>query len=93
MMRRNFLREFNLAVMQAASVPRTMGTNGDRVVSSVEDYRANADECMDWARTARSERERLIFIQMAQTWQQAAMLLEACRKNDKPKELTKSECA
>jgi hypothetical protein len=33
---------------------------------------------MDWARTARSERERATFIRMAETWLQAAALLEAC---------------
>jgi hypothetical protein len=33
---------------------------------------------MDWARTARSERECLIFVQMAQTWLQAAIILERC---------------
>ena len=49
---------------------------------SAKEYRANADECMDWARTARSERERSIFIQMAQTWLHAAMLLETCSKNN-----------
>jgi hypothetical protein len=39
---------------------------------SVEEYRANAQECFDWARTAKSERERAIFIEMAQTWLVAA---------------------
>ena len=53
-------------------------------MSSAKEYRANADECMDWARTARSERERSIFIQMAQTWQHAAMLLETCSANKQP---------
>ena len=32
---------------------------------------------MDWARTARSERERAIFLQMAETSLQAAALLES----------------
>jgi hypothetical protein len=31
---------------------------------------------MDWARTARSDRERAIFLQMAETWRQAADRLE-----------------
>jgi hypothetical protein len=43
---------------------------------SATEFRENADECMDWARTARSERERAIFLQMAETWLQAAALLE-----------------
>ena len=39
---------------------------------SAEEYRAFAKECMDWARTAKSDRERDIFEQMALTWTQAA---------------------
>jgi hypothetical protein len=57
-------------------------------MSSAKEYRANADECMDWARTARSERERSIFIQMAQTWLHAAMLLETCSNNKQPAKRT-----
>jgi hypothetical protein len=45
---------------------------GTRVVSTIEDYRSYADECFGWARTARTERERGIFIQMARTWLEAA---------------------
>jgi hypothetical protein len=41
-------------------------------VSSVEELRANSDECLDWARTARTERERQIFLQMARAWLEAA---------------------
>ena len=41
-------------------------------MSSVEELRANADECLDWARTARTEREREIFLQMARAWLEAA---------------------
>ena len=48
---------------------------GERVVSPKE-LRENAEECMDWARTARSDRERAIFLQMAETWRQAADRLE-----------------
>jgi hypothetical protein len=47
-----------------------------RVVNSASEYREHADECFDWARTARSERERLIFIQMAKTWLRAAFIAE-----------------
>jgi hypothetical protein len=42
------------------------------VMPSSEEYREYARECMDWARTARSERERAIFVEMAQTWLAAA---------------------
>jgi len=49
--------------------------DGERIVSPKE-LRENAEECMDWARTARSDRERAIFLQMAETWLQAADRLE-----------------
>jgi hypothetical protein len=39
---------------------------------SVEEYRTFAKECLDWARTAKSDREREIFEQMALTWIEAA---------------------
>jgi hypothetical protein len=42
-------------------------------VSSAEQYRTYADECFGWARTAKTAREREIFIQMAQTWLAAAV--------------------
>lgn len=48
---------------------------GGRIVST-NNYREYADECMDWAKTAKSDNERMIFLQMAQTWLQAAALSE-----------------
>jgi hypothetical protein len=39
-------------------------------------FRAFADEATDWARTAKSDRERGIFLQMARTWLEAADALE-----------------
>jgi len=47
---------------------------GTCVVASAEEYRAYADECLGWAKTARTETERQIFLQMAQTWLRAAVL-------------------
>jgi hypothetical protein len=47
------------------------GAKVERTVSAKE-FRDNADECMGWVRTARSDRERAIFLQMAETWLQAA---------------------
>jgi len=43
-------------------------------VSSAEEYQAYADECLGWAKTAQTEREREIFLQMAKTWIAAALL-------------------
>jgi hypothetical protein len=37
-------------------------------VSSAREYYENAEECFDWARTAKTERERAIFLQMAEAW-------------------------
>lgn len=42
-------------------------------MATAEEYRAFADECFGWARTAKTKREREIFIQMAQTWLAAAV--------------------
>jgi hypothetical protein len=43
---------------------------------SSKEYREFADECLGWAKTARSDRERRIFLQMAETWLEAAVLAE-----------------
>ena len=45
-------------------------------MSSSKECREFADECMGWAKTARSEREQRIFLQMAETWLCAAMMAE-----------------
>jgi len=42
------------------------------VASVVIEFRENAKECIGWARTARSDRERQIFLQMARAWTEAA---------------------
>jgi hypothetical protein len=42
------------------------------VVASANEFRENAEECSGWARTARTDRERRIFLQMAQAWTEAA---------------------
>jgi hypothetical protein len=44
---------------------------------SAKEYREYADECMGWAKTASTDKERLNFIEMANTWLQAAALSEA----------------
>lgn len=37
-------------------------------MSAAQDFFENADECFDWAKTAKTERERRIFLQMADAW-------------------------
>ena len=56
--------------------PNARNLGGRVIVSSSKQYREFADECLDWARTARSDRERRIFLQMAETWLQAADLAD-----------------
>jgi hypothetical protein len=46
------------------------------LVSSPKEEREYADECIGWARTARTDQERDIFLQMARTWIEAAVRLE-----------------
>ena len=62
---------------------------GRGIVSSAKDYRNLADECLGWARTANSDKERRIFLQMAEAWLGAAAQAEAfSRKPDgRPREL------
>ncbi len=43
---------------------------------SANEYREYAEECMGWAKTARSDKERVTFIEMAKTWLEAAVLAE-----------------
>ena len=42
-------------------------------MSNADEFRRNADECMEWAKTAKSDFERNTFLQMAQTWLAAAV--------------------
>jgi hypothetical protein len=48
-------------------------------VSSPKELRSYADECLGWARTARSDKEREIFLMMARTWLEAAERMEGRR--------------
>jgi len=43
-------------------------------MSSAKEFRDYAEECLGWAKTARSEKERDTFLEMARTWMEAAML-------------------
>lgn len=46
-------------------------------MASAKEYRENAKECLEWAHTARSDRERAIFLQMERVWIEAAERWEA----------------
>ena len=43
---------------------------------SSKEYREFADECLHCAKTAQSDREKRIFLQMAETWLKAAVLAD-----------------
>jgi hypothetical protein len=43
---------------------------------SAKEFREYADECLGWAKTAKSDEERKTFGQMAQAWLEAADLSE-----------------
>jgi hypothetical protein len=48
--------------------------------SNQNEFRENANECLGWAKTARSDRERRIFLQMAEAWREAAARRNAVRQ-------------
>jgi hypothetical protein len=54
------------------------------MVESVREFQAFADECLDWAKTAKSDHERGIFLQMAETWIRAAILAESAQRSSEP---------
>ena len=59
---------------------------------SVYEFRKYADECLAWAKTAQSDKDRRDFLQMAEAWLQAAALLELSppARNGKPYALDQS---
>jgi hypothetical protein len=43
-------------------------------MASAKEFRDYADECKQWAKSAKTNRERDIFLQMAKSWMDAALL-------------------
>jgi hypothetical protein len=43
---------------------------------AADEYREFAQEAMEWAKTAQSDKERAIFLEMVRTWTEAAVSLE-----------------
>jgi hypothetical protein len=41
---------------------------------SAKEYREYVDECIGWAKTAETDHERDIFLQMAKAWMEAALI-------------------
>jgi hypothetical protein len=47
------------------------------VAFSSQEFRENEQEHIGWARTARTDKERKLFLQMARLWREAADRLDA----------------
>jgi hypothetical protein len=45
-------------------------------MTTAKEYRDYAAECMEWAKTATTDADREIFLQMAASWLKAASLAE-----------------
>jgi hypothetical protein len=43
-------------------------------MTTAQEYRQYAEECLRWARTAKSDAERTQFLEMANVWVQAASM-------------------
>jgi hypothetical protein len=47
---------------------------GERIMPSENEYREYAQECVQWAATAKTEKERQIFLEMANAWTRVALI-------------------
>jgi len=52
-------------------------------VMSAKNFGECADECLGWAKTAESDKARRSYLQMAETWLEAAALYEKARPSPK----------
>jgi hypothetical protein len=46
-------------------------------MSSATEYREYATQCVGWAKIAKTDQERDIFLQMAKSWMDAALIARA----------------
>ncbi len=46
-------------------------------MESAKHYRDYAEDCLNWAKAAKSDQQRETFLQMAQTWLEAATRAES----------------
>jgi hypothetical protein len=56
------------AIMESEKVPWGC------VMGSAKEFLEYANECFEWAKTARTDQERDLFLQMANSWTAAAVL-------------------
>ena len=60
---------------------------------SARDFRQYADECLDSAKTAKSDKDRRSFLQLAETWLKAAAQSETANmRGRRPSDLKPSTC-
>ncbi len=52
-------------------------------MTSAKEFREYADECIEWAKTVTSDRERAIFRDMARNWLEAARKVEGSKTTHK----------
>jgi hypothetical protein len=62
------------------------------MVATSKEYREYADECFGWAKTAKSDRERQIFLQMAETWLVAIIQAELRDRSEQQCESRTTRC-
>ena len=54
-------------------VSRSLAQIGCTAMTASAEYRRFLEECLHWADTAPSEKERASFLQLAKTWYEAAL--------------------
>jgi hypothetical protein len=54
---------------------------GGRIMASAKEFREYADECMERVKSAKSNRERRILLQMVEAWLEAAVKAERRQTN------------
>jgi hypothetical protein len=87
------LNRIRRPLFQRSNIPRNQGPRsvlcsrkssmGPRVMSSLKEYREYATECVEWAKSAKTDQERDIFLQMAKSWMDA-MLIARARESTRP---------
>jgi hypothetical protein len=61
-----------LSHSSAAALCQASVAKGSAAVTTADEYQRFAEECMTWARGAKSDAERKAFLDMARAWTQAA---------------------
>src|SRR5277367_3280852 len=65
--------------------------SGASKMTSAKEFRQNAEDCLVWAKTVTSDRERAIFFDMARNWLEAASKVEGRKTTYKLRAKGRSE--